>query len=107
VCEHASRLHPLYFHYPFQKIDEITVDLPLGWTVSSLPQPVANDAKVVAYTMKVEDTKGTLHLNRNLRNDLISLEQKYYGALRNFYQSVRTADEQQIILQPVGVSGGR
>jgi uncharacterized protein DUF3857 len=102
ICEHASRIHPLYFHYPSQKIDEVTVDLPLGWTVSSLPQAQNNDAKAVAYSLKVQDQKGTLHVARTLRRDLISLEQKYYGALRNFYQAVRTADEQQIVLQPGG-----
>jgi len=102
MCEHTSRVHPLYFHYPSQKVDDITIDLPLGWTVSSLPQPQSNDVKVVAYTVNVEDKKGTLHMGRTMRSDLISLEQKYYGALRNFYQSVRTADEQQIVLQPGG-----
>jgi hypothetical protein len=28
------------------------------------------------------------------------LDVKYYSALRNFFQTVRTADEQQIVLQP-------
>jgi len=39
-----------------------------------------------------------------MRSDLISLEPKYYPALRNFYQTVRTTDEQQIVLQPGGAS---
>src|SRR5262249_41241571 len=51
MCEHTSRVHPLYFHYTSQKVDDISIDLPLGWSVSSLPQPVTDDAKVVAYTM--------------------------------------------------------
>lgn len=102
ICEHASRVHALYFHYGSQKADDITIDLPLGWQVSSLPQTRNNDVKVVAYTLKVEDRKGTLHLERRVRSDLISLEQKYYPALRNFYEGVRTADEQQIVLQPGG-----
>jgi hypothetical protein len=104
ICEHTSRLHPLYFHYMFQKADDVTIDLPLGWQVSSLPQPQNNDAKVIAYSLKAEDKKGTLHLERRMRSDLISLEAKYYPALRNFYQTVRTADEQQIVLQPGGSS---
>jgi hypothetical protein len=28
------------------------------------------------------------------------LEAKYYPALRNFFQAVRTGDEEQIVLQP-------
>ena len=63
-------------------------------------------AKLLVYTMKAENDKGTLHLERHLKCSLTILEQKYYNALRTFYQSVRSADEQQIVLQPQGVSSG-
>ena len=106
MCEHTTRVHPLYFHYMFEKSDNVQIELPLGWQVSTLPQPQTNDAKLVVYSMKVANDKGTLHLERHLKSDLISLEQKYYGALRNFYQMVRTADEQQVVLQPGGLSAG-
>jgi hypothetical protein len=104
ICEHATRVYPLYFHYMSQKVDDIRIELPLGWQVSSLPQPQVNDAKVILYSMKAENDKGTLHIERRLRSDLLSLEQKYYPALRNFYQTVRSGDEQQIVLQPGGVA---
>ncbi len=100
MCEHATRIHPLYFHYASEKLDDVRIDLPAGWQVGSLPQPKTEDGKVILYSLKVENDKGTLHLERRLRRDLISLEQKYYPALRNFYQTVRTEDEQQIVLQP-------
>jgi hypothetical protein len=32
--------------------------------------------------------------------DFLLLDQKYYASLRNFFQTVRTNDEQQILLQP-------
>jgi len=106
MFEHSTRVHPLYFHFLFEKIDDVRIELPLGWQVSSLPQAQNTDAKVVAYSMKIENDKGSLHLERHLRSDLTFLEQKYYVALRNFYQSVRTGDDQQIVLQPMGTSGG-
>ncbi len=106
MFEHTTRVHPLYFHYMFEKADDVRIELPLGWQVGSLPQPVNNDAKLLVYTMKVENNKGTLHLERRLKSSILSLELKYYPALRNFYQSVRSADEQQIVLQPLGVSSG-
>jgi hypothetical protein len=36
--------------------------------------------------------------------DMLMLEQKYYPALRNFFQVVRTTDEEQILLQPGGTT---
>jgi len=86
----------------FERIDDVRIDLPLGWQVSSIPKEINNDQKVVSFTMKAENDKGTLHLQRQLKSALISLERKYYGALRSFYQDVRSADEQQIVLQPAG-----
>jgi len=106
MYEHSTRVHRVYFHYMYEKADDVRIELPLGWQVSSLPQPVTNDAKLLVYTMKAENDKGALHLERHLKCNLTILDQKYYGALRNFYQSVRSADEQQIVLQPLGVSSG-
>jgi hypothetical protein len=100
MFEHSTRVHPLYFHYLFEKTDDVRIELPLGWQVGSLPQAQNNDAKAIAYSLKVESDKGSLHLERHLRCGLTFLEQKYYAALRNFYQNVRTGDEQQIVLQP-------
>lgn len=100
VYEHTTRVHPLYFHYLSEKYDDITIDLPLDWRVSDIPKPQTTDAKLLVYTNDVENKNGILHLQRRLKSDLLSLDQKYYPALRNFYQAVRTSDEQQIVLQP-------
>ena len=106
MFEHSVRVHPLYFHYLYEKTDDVHIELPLGWQVGSLPQAQNNDAKVIAYSLKVENDKGSLHLERHLKSNLTFLEPKYYGALRNFYQTVRSGDDEQIVLQPMGASGG-
>jgi hypothetical protein len=54
--------------------------------------------------MQAENNKGTLHLNRALNVDILLLEQKYYPALRNFFQVVRTTDEEQVVLQPASAN---
>jgi hypothetical protein len=102
VCELTTRVHPLYYHFLSEKLDEISIQLPLGWQISSMPKPMVQDGKVILYSVKAEDDKGTLHLERHLRSDILSLDQKYYPALRSFYQNVRSGDEQQIVLQPAG-----
>jgi len=100
IFDHTSRVHPIYFNYPFQEMDDISIDLPLGWQVGSVPGPQNQDGHVIAYTLKAENAKGTLHVARTLRVDFFQLETKYYAALRNFFQAVRSGDEQQVVLQP-------
>ena len=100
MFEHASRVFPVYFAFPFQKIDEVNVELPLGWQVGSVPKPVDQDAKAVQYTLKAEGNNSSLHFKRALRSDLFMVPAEQYSALRTFYQLVRSGDEQQIVLQP-------
>jgi hypothetical protein len=66
-----------------------------------VPKPLSDDGQVIAYNLKVESDKGTLHLQRKLSVDFLLLDLKYYPALRKFFQTVRTTDEQQIVLQPI------
>ena len=101
LFEHTNRVHAVYFQYPFEKSDEVTIQLPLGWQVSSMPKELTQDAKAAVYVRKVQDDKGILRLTRTLRSDLLMLDAKFYPVLRNFYQVVRTGDEEQIILQPM------
>jgi hypothetical protein len=106
LFDHAERVHPIYFEYPFRRMDDVSIELPLGWQISTLPSPQQNDGHVVSYTMRAENKKGTLHVNRELNVDILLMDQKYYSALRNFFQVVRTGDEQQIILLPGGTTAG-
>jgi transglutaminase-like putative cysteine protease len=106
IYEHTTRVHPLYYHFMSQKVDDVTIELPLGWKVSNLPKPGDKDAKLLVYTMKADEKNGTLHIERRLKNELLMLDPKYYQAVRSFYESVRTGDEEQIVLQPMGHGGG-
>lgn len=100
LFDHANRVHPIYFEFPFQKVDDITMELPSGWQVTSLPPAQNPDVHAASYTLQVENAKGALHLTRKLNVDILLLEAKYYTPLRNFFQVVRLEDEQQVVLQP-------
>ena len=102
VFAHTERVHPIYFDYPMEKDDDITIILPTGWQVSSVPKDNVMDGHIVGYSLRAENNKSSVHITRKLSSDILLLDQKYYQALRNFYEMVRTADEEQILLQPGG-----
>ncbi len=104
IFEHANRLHPVYFAFPYQEVDDVTIELPLGWQVQSLPQAQNTNGHVVAYNLKAEKSTNSLHLTRTVTYDFLILDVKYYKALRDFLQLVRTGDEEQIVLQPGAAS---
>jgi hypothetical protein len=100
LFDHAERVQPVYVAFPFQKIDEITIEIPSGWQVSGLPALLNQDEHIITYSMKVENDRGKIRLTRTLDSNFLILQAQYYTALRNFYQQVRTGDKQQIVLQP-------
>jgi hypothetical protein len=104
IFEHADRVHPIYFEYPYEKIDDVTVELPAGWQVGNVPAPKSEEGHVIGYDLKIENNKNSVHVMRKLNIEFVLLEQKYYGALRNFFQMVKTSDEQQVLLQPAAAS---
>ncbi len=100
VFEYSQRTHPIYFEFLSSRTDDITVELPPQWQVTSVPKPQNQELRVVGYAVAADNSKGTLHLTRKLDINILSLEQKYYGPLRSFFQIVKAGDEQQAVLLP-------
>ena len=104
MFEHANRVFPVYFEYAFEKIDDITIALPNGWQVSSMPKAIDQDIQALAYKLSVDAASTTLHLHRTLRSDVFMVPQDKYPVLRTFYQIVRSGDDQQVVLQPAATA---
>jgi hypothetical protein len=100
LFEHSTRTYPVYFRFPYLKTDDITVALPQGWKVESELKPINQDAKAIAYTFSAENKAGSVHLQRSIRTDIFIVPADKYSILRSFYQYVRTADDQQVVLIP-------
>jgi hypothetical protein len=106
LFDHADRVHPIYFEFPFQRSDDVSIDLPLGWQISAVPEPQKIDAKAIVYTLEAKNEKGALHLNRVLNVDIMVLPRENYETLRKIFQVVRTVDEQQATLMPGATKAG-
>jgi len=106
LFDHSERLHPIYFTFPYQNIDDVSIELPTGWQINSLPPEQKYDAQAAGYSLAAENKDGVLHLTRKITVDMVLLDAKYYGALRKFFQAVRTGDDQQMVVVPGAKSAG-
>ena len=95
----SEREHPIYIAYPFQHVDEIIVAPPVGWQTLSAPPSQKNDKHVAVYGLQTEPIEKSVHFTRNLALDFMLLETTSYPVLRDFFQSLRTVDEQQIVFE--------
>jgi transglutaminase-like putative cysteine protease len=98
--QHVRRVHPVYFRYPWQERDIISVKLPEGFAVETLPQPRTAQAQFAAFQVVPHNVgERTLRLERHLILEGFFFPLEYYGALRNFFTQVRAGDEEQVVLQ--------
>ena len=98
---HDKRVHPIYFPYPWQEVDEITVQLPEGYKAESLPKKRTSRPKFGKYEISYEDQGRTLRLQRSFAMGAIWFPVEHYPSLRLFFDAVRSGDEQQVVLQAV------
>ncbi len=97
--ESTQRVHPVYFDYPYQNADEITLQLPANYQVGGVPAPQKRATPFGKYDLSCEAQGNTLRLQRRMALEGILIPAQYYRGLRGFLDSVRTGDEEQMVLQ--------
>ena len=98
MFQHASRTADIYFRYPYQTEDDVAIELPSGWHVTSAPAAQQRDLKMFFYGSSVEQNGGTLHLARRTALNGVYVGAKNYSVVRAFYQFVKNSDEQEIVI---------
>jgi len=104
---HAAREHPIYFQFPSEVDDDVSVDIPSEWKVLSLPQASSVSDPAYGYAASYQESNGAVHSQRSLRLDMTIVAAKYYGTLQGFFQKVRAADEEQAVLTRGTNTAGR
>jgi len=97
--ESSQRIHPVYFSYPYQEIDQVTLQLPGGYEVESVPEGRKVNAAFATYNTSYQKKAETVEFERRMAMEGIWFRTEYYSSLRAFYRSVRSGDEDQIVLK--------
>jgi len=98
--DHETRKYPVYFEFPYVDVDDSTVELPKDVKVESVPQRTLEQTSFSGVLLDGEAVgPNTLHLRRQLLVGGILFPVAKYAELRAFFEKVRAADSQQIILK--------
>jgi hypothetical protein len=96
--EHGTRVQPMYFDFPYQHLDEVAIEMPPGKRIGSLPKSQNLNSRIFSYDLSTENRDGAVHLKRDLSLSLMLVDAKYYDQVRDFFQFVRTGDEEQVVV---------
>jgi hypothetical protein len=101
---HSERKYPVYFPYAFADMDNVTIQLPPGVSVETLPP--AQDAKLpyARYQSLIQSDGHRVNTQRALLLNGIYFDLTKYPELKDFFSKVRLGDEQQVVLHGGNVS---
>lgn len=97
----AQRVNPVYFRYPYQEGDDITIKLPSGFQVENLPLPKEQAKPFGQYSVSYQTQQGAIRCVRRMVREGMFFQTNNYPNLRDFYDAARAGDGQQAVLKAV------
>jgi len=100
IFESANRHNAVYFGYPNEEIDNVKFKAPTGYKVETVPAPkTISPGRVVSYEISASQQGSEAEVKRHLVVNGLMFPVEYYASLRSFFNSVKSNDDVQIVLQ--------
>ena len=98
--ETEQRLHPIRFAHPYLDTDEVTLQLPEGYGIEVLPEPVVLDTEFGRFETRADlSDDGALRFRRTLEISARELPASAYDDVRAFFAAVERAGTEQVVLR--------
>ena len=95
----AHRTNPIFFHYPYEEVDEIVLRAPAGYKLETMPPTRHMQPGLVSYDISESQQGDAVVVKRHLVIQGIQIAVASYPALRDFFTSVESNDEAQVVFQ--------
>ena len=107
VFDPPSRSYPMVFSFPFAEKDEITLQIPEGYSLESAPSSrEAGLPNVASYQVSSSLLGNKLTTSRNLHFDHVSFGGGKYYVLQSFFKVVQAGDGTQVVLRAESANAG-
>lgn len=96
----SERRYPVYFPYTYEEIDKTSIHLPADYSLAAT-LPGGQDVKLPSsrFITTRSPANGQLLLTRALVVNSIYFQPNQYSAIKGFFNKLKTADEEQIVLE--------
>ncbi len=96
----ATRVNDIYFHFPYQQRDDVSISLPPNYRIETLPQNLPNLASgAIQYTITPVKQASSLEVKRTFDVQGVMFPASAYSAIRQVFGLVKTGDDEQAVLQ--------
>ena len=94
---------PIYFGYPIQNRYNISIEIPEGYQVESLPKGInlstGDGSFVFKYFLEKNENRIQIVVQSETKNAVVSVED--YLMLKDFYQQVMDKQKEKIVLKKI------
>lgn len=98
-----TRVYPIDFGYPKQEKYNININIPEGFAVESIPQPmnIASGENVGAfkYITANSETSIQIVITKNINTAIVPAD--FYPVLKDFYQQMTDKQNEKIVLKKI------
>jgi hypothetical protein len=94
-----KRVNVVYFHYPYEEMDDVKLRLPAGYKVEGVPPVRKVDLGAVSCEISATAQDGGVEIKRHLAQKNLIFTKDEYQVVRRFFGTVKTNDNAQILVQ--------
>jgi hypothetical protein len=94
-----KRVNVVYFHYPYEEIDDVKLRFPLGYKAESVPPARNVNLGAVSCEISATALDGGVEIKRHLAQRNLIFTKDEYQVVRRFFGTVKTNDNAQILFQ--------
>jgi hypothetical protein len=99
---HGERKYPVYFPYPFTEADVVSIQVPPGFSIETVPTEREAKLPYARYKSTSQFDGTQLVTQRSLFFNGVYFPLEKYPELKGFFGTVQTGDEQQAVLHAGG-----
>ena len=97
--KHMKRVNPIYFRNPYQNFDVVTVKVPEGLQVESIPQAKTVPTAFAGFVQTVSKEANAFKVDRQMAMKEYIFPTKDYSDLRQFFDTMKSAGSEQVVLR--------
>jgi hypothetical protein len=97
--EPEKRVNPIYFGYPYEEFDTVKLSAPSGYRIEDVPAAIQVKPGPVTYEISASKKDTSVEVKRHLIVNGIMFPVTVYPALRQFFNTVKTDDDAQVVFQ--------
>ncbi|MGH9729824.1 MAG: hypothetical protein ACRD4V_14710 [Candidatus Acidiferrales bacterium] len=95
----VQRVNDVYFHYPYEEVDDTSIQLPTGYKVETFPKVTTLSKGAIQYSIGGSTQGDAVRLTRKLVVNGIDFPVKYYPTVRAIFDMVKTGDADDMVLE--------